>query len=134
MLRWSALRFIISCPLAFGVCTGPATAGWLSIKNDTKAAVLLVEVPANAAARRGKPVRLLPGEVYREYHAEAGVKRVRVVDARTPTRVLVEAKVAWPVDDVDVKIRAVGVTAKMEPGPGKNGGAEAVVAAVAKAP
>lgn len=111
------------------------SAGWVSVKNETKAAVLVQEVPANPTAKRGKPVRLLPGEVYREYHAAAGEKTVQVLDAKTPTRVLCEATVKWPTEDVAVRVRTVGTTTKLDAvAAAKTGSAEAVVTAVAKAP
>jgi hypothetical protein len=114
-----------------GLSALPARAGWFSIKNETKTAVLIVEVPAHPTAKRGKPVRLLPGEVYREYHAAAGEKHLRVLDAKSPTQVLCDAKVKWPVEDVAVRVRTADKITKLEPVAGK---AEAAVVAVAKRP
>src|SRR6266536_5712994 len=105
MSRSSLLRFLPAVRTVVGLTTGSARAGWVSIKNETKAAVLIQEVPANPTAKRGKPVRLLPGEVYREYHAAAGEKQLQVLDAKSPTQVLCEAKVKWPVEDVTVRVR-----------------------------
>jgi hypothetical protein len=118
--------------MALGLVANSASAGWLTIKNESKAAVLIAEVPANPTTKRGKPVRLLPGEVYREYHAEAGEKQLQVLDAKTPAQVLCEAKVKWPAEDVAVRVRTADKVTKLEPIAGKQGAAEATVAAPAK--
>lgn len=134
MRRPQHLRPLLAALVALGLTAGSARAGWLSVKNDTKAVILIVEVPANPVAKRSKPVRLLPGEVYREYHAEAGEKQIQVLDAKSPARVLCEAKVKWPVQDVTVRVRTVGKETKLEPVTGRPGAAEATVAAVVKKP
>lgn len=133
MLRLPLYRLLPAVLLVIGLSTDFARAGWLSIKNETKTAVLIVEVPSNPAVRRGKPVRLLPGEVYREYHAEAGEKQLQVLDAKSPTQVLCDAKVKWPAEDVALRVRSADTATKLESIIGKHGAAEAVVVAVKKA-
>jgi hypothetical protein len=132
MLRSQSIT--LAALIGSGMAFSSVQAGWLSVKNDTKAAVLIQDVPANVAAKRGKPVRLLPGEVYREYHAEAGEKEIQVLDAKSPSQVLCEAKVKWPTDDVTVRVRTIGSATKLEPIAGKPGAAEAVVLTATKKP
>ncbi len=135
MEHTTRLRYPLLVLVGFFALATDASAGWVSIKNDTKAAVLVQEAPASPTAKRGKPVRLLPGEVYREYHAVAGEKTIQVLDAKSPTRVLCEAKVKWPAEDVAVRVRTFGATTKLDAvADAKPGSAEAVVTAVAKSP
>ncbi len=52
-----------------------ADAGWITIQNDTgRVVVVQTTVSTNNQPRRGRPVRLLPGEHLREFHAAASVQ------------------------------------------------------------
>lgn len=124
-------RILAIAVLVLGFTSSPASAGWLTVKNEMKVAVLLQDVPDSPTAKRGKPVRLLPGEVYREYHAAAGEKQLQILDAKSPTTVLCDVKVKWPVEDVTLRVRTVGTETKLEPAAGKPA---AVVTPVAKKP
>ncbi|AMV26491.1 hypothetical protein VT84_18980 [Gemmata sp. SH-PL17] len=59
-----------------------ADAGWVTIKNDTNKAIVVQEVvTVNGKVVRGKPVKLLAGESFREFQSMAGVKSYEIVDA-----------------------------------------------------
>lgn len=98
-------------PLALitvGLISPTAAAGWVCIKNESKVAVVLQEAPDRPRLRRGKVVKLLPGEVYREYHSAAGERRVQVFDPSDPDKPLCTAKLTWPAKgDVTYKLEVV---------------------------
>jgi hypothetical protein len=92
-----------------------ASAGWVCIKNELKVAVVLQEVPDRPRLRRGKVVKLLPGEVYREYHPAAGERRVQVFDTRDPDKPLCSAKLTWPAKgDVTYKLEVVKQVVRLD--------------------
>lgn len=65
-----------------------ADAGWVTIQNDTgRVVVVQTTVTTNNQPRRGRPVRLLPGEHLREYHATTSVQ-VEVFDGQPQDRPL----------------------------------------------
>ncbi len=65
-----------------------ADAGWVTIQNDTgRVVVVQTTVSANNQPRRGRPVRLLPGEQFREFHAATSVQ-VEVFEGQPQDRSL----------------------------------------------
>lgn len=75
--------------LPFLLLTAPAAdAGWVTIQNDTgRVVVVQTTVSTNNQPRRGRPVRLLPGEHLREFHAAASVQ-VEVFEGQPQDRPL----------------------------------------------
>ncbi|MFO0796266.1 MAG: hypothetical protein U0804_02250 [Gemmataceae bacterium] len=72
---------------AFGSAPA-ADAGWVTVQNDTgRVVVVQTTVTSHNQPRRGRPVRLLPGEHLREYHAAAAVQ-VEVFEGRAQDRSL----------------------------------------------
>jgi hypothetical protein len=71
------------------VGTAPAAeAGWVTIQNDTgRVVVVQISVSTNNQPRRARPVRLLPGEHLREFHATPSVQ-VEVFDGQPQDRSL----------------------------------------------
>lgn len=62
--------------------SGAASAGWITIQNDTNKVVVIQEsVTCNGQVRRCKPIRLLPGESVREFHSSPTIK-VEVFDGQ----------------------------------------------------
>jgi hypothetical protein len=110
-----------------GVCLAPlsSSAGWLCIKNDTKVALVVQEVPDRPGQKRGKLVKLLPGEIYREYLPTAGERRVLIFDARNHVKPLSTAQLIWPArgdtilkfETVEGAVRLVPVTPKLPASP-----------------
>ena len=86
--------------------SGTAPAGWVSIKNELKIAVVIQELPDNPAVKRGKAVRLLPGETYREYHPVSGEKRFHLLDLRGHGKPLFLGLLRWSKLDVSLRIRS----------------------------
>jgi hypothetical protein len=103
-----SIRVLFLALLGVGAIPPSASAGWVCIKNELKVAVVLQEVPERHRLRRGKVVKLLPGEVYREYHTSAGERQVQVFDTRDRDKPLGSAKLAWSAKgDVTYKLEAV---------------------------
>ena len=115
MLRPHRLRPLLLAAIGLLVVPSSGFAGWICIKNETKLAVVIQEVPERPGLKRGKLVKLLPGETYREYQPTAGEKTVQVFDARTPTKPLCAAKLAWPAADVTFKVEAAEQAARLAP-------------------
>lgn len=79
-----AVRSAVALAAILGFA-GPATAGWVTIKNDTTKAVVVQEtVTIDGKVRCGTPVRLLPGETVREFRVTPAVKTVVVCDHAKP--------------------------------------------------
>lgn len=75
-------RAAITVPFALLFAGLPASAGWITIKNETTQTIVIQEtIVVNGATRRCKPVKLVPGEVFREYQATAGQKTIQVLES-----------------------------------------------------
>jgi hypothetical protein len=62
-----------------------ADAGWVTVKNDTGKAIVVQEVMVvNGKQVRGKPVKLLAGESFREFQNTPGIKNYEIYDAANP--------------------------------------------------
>ncbi|HEX4613281.1 MAG TPA: hypothetical protein VH092_34155 [Urbifossiella sp.] len=74
--------------LAIGGPVSAADAGWVTIQNDTgRVVVIQTTVEAGGQTRRGRPIRLLPGEHHREFHTSAALQ-VEVFDGQPQDRSL----------------------------------------------
>jgi hypothetical protein len=70
-------------------CAGSADAAWVTFKNDTQDPVVVQEITiVNGQVKRGKPMRLLPGESLREFIAGPTVKKIEIFDAEKPDQKL----------------------------------------------
>ena len=65
-----------------------AEAGWMTLKNDSNRVLVVQEtvVAKDGTLKRGKPIRLLPGETLREFQAGPTVKRVEIYDLQVPAK------------------------------------------------
>jgi hypothetical protein len=110
-----SIRLLLLALAGVGCFTPTVSAGWVCIKNELKVAVVLQEVPDRPRLRRGKVVKLLPGEVYREYHPAAGERRVQVFESRDPDKPLCSTKLTWPATgDVSYKLEAVKQVVRLD--------------------
>ncbi len=65
-----------------------ADAGWVTIQNDTgRVVVLQTTATTGGQPKRGRPVRLLPGEQVREFHSAPSLQ-VEVFDGQPQDRSL----------------------------------------------
>jgi hypothetical protein len=112
MLRGSSFVRLAAVALtlaAFG--TGTASAGSLSLRNDTRTTLIVQEIViVQGQARRGPQRQLYPGEVAVETVAGAGVKRLMIFDPKQPMVPLLRADLPYTGADQVFAIR-------LEPGP-----------------
>jgi hypothetical protein len=116
---FAALRSRVLPPLAAVVAvvglSGSAEAGWVTIKNNTDRVIVVQElVVTNGVVKRGKPIRLLPGETVKEYQTNPCVKKVEVFDANDPARPLytgnLNCKDENPAFSITLDGRSVSIT------------------------
>lgn len=115
--------------IGVGLSAPPASAGWVCIKNETKIPLIVQELPDRPTARRGKLVKLRPGEVYREYQRSPGERKVRIFDARTPGKPLGLGKLSWKTADVMMQIELADHVARLVPASHKKPPAPMIVQA-----
>jgi hypothetical protein len=116
MSRPVCLLYVITVLSGVAVVIPTASAGWVCIKNESKFTLLVREVPARPTIKRGKTMKLLPGEVYREHQTTVGERRVQVYDARDPTKPLCSTQLTWPAkDDVTYKLEVVERVMRLTP-------------------
>ena len=69
-------------------------AAWVTIQNDTNRVIVVqTAVTVNGQLRRGKPMRLLPGEVLRELYGPPAIS-VEVYDAQNPNKPILSTPLA----------------------------------------
>jgi hypothetical protein len=70
-------------------CAGFADAAWVTIRNDTKQAIVVQEtIVVNGKPKRCRPINLLPGETLRESIPGPVTKQYEVFDAQNPNKSL----------------------------------------------
>lgn len=92
-----------------------ASAGWLTIKNDTKHVILIQETggPLNRPIR-GKFVKLQPGETFREFQLLPGERTVILSDADGKAKAAsVTDRLTWQKDDAPFVVKDDGPTLKL---------------------
>lgn len=86
------VRFLwLVVPLALAWAgASDAHAGWFTLKNDTQRVIVVQETVtgANGLVKRGRPIRLFPGETIKEFQAGPTVKRVEVFEYSRPGKTL----------------------------------------------
>ena len=105
--------FVLSLLLAGPVAS--ASAGWITIKNETNQTIVIQEtVTVNGTVRRCKPVKLVPGEVFREFQAAAGQKTVQVLESGLLlNRPLCQGDLKWQDADQGYSVLKVGEKVKV---------------------
>jgi hypothetical protein len=106
MFRVGLISLSLIAPVG---AAGRASAGWLTIKNETNQPVVLQEtVAVNNQVRRGKPIRLMPGEVLREYQSGNGTKSISVLECGGQKRTLCTHELTWTRNDHSFAVRKDG--------------------------
>lgn len=63
--------------------------GWITFKNTTPQVIVLQEtVVSNGVTKRGRPIRLLPGETLRQFQATPAMRKFEVFDGRSTDKLL----------------------------------------------
>jgi hypothetical protein len=118
--------------IAVGIVGGErAHAGWICIRNESNVPLVIQEIPEKNTRVPGKIVRLLPGEVYREYQPNSGEKRFHLLDLRQPGKPLFSGILKWPKEDVSLRIRSEEKIVRFLPLNSKDQAEPAIVTAVA---
>lgn len=109
-------RIVLIVLAGFGLA-GPARAGWIAVKNDTKQVIVIQEVggPLNRPIR-GKCIKLQPGETYREFQLLAGSKNIVIYDSDAPNAPPIQDQLNWVKDDATFSIKPDGKTMKLVAG------------------
>lgn len=90
---------------AVALSGGPAVAGWLTIRNDTKQELIIQPfVVVNGRPKPGLAIKLQPGEAVRENKPVAGSRGIWVFDAANPMTPLLVGNLKWEKDDVTVAL------------------------------
>lgn len=91
----------------------PVSAGWLTIKNDTRHVVLIQEIsgPFNRPIR-GKVVKLQPGETYREFQLLPGEKTVIVTDIDGVAKSAPD-RLTWQKEDAPFMLKSEGASIRL---------------------
>src|SRR5687768_9449252 len=109
-------RFVPPLVILIGLLAPPgrATAGWVTIKNETNQPVVVQETHVvNNQVRRGKPVKLMPGDVLREFQANPGTKTIHVLEGGGQKRTLCRGELSWTTGDQAFAVRRDGTAVKV---------------------
>ena len=119
--------WLLAAGLALGCGAPSASAGWISITNDTPEALVVQEsVNPFLLLRRPQKWRLLPGEAMREQRKCGTEMKVQIFDARCPTKPILKGTLTWKAEDVALKFVpadaevAVTFTGPAAPAPSKS--------------
>lgn len=90
-------------------------AGWVTIKNETNLTIIVQEcATVGGQVRKGKPVKLVPGETLREFQASAGQKCVQLLEPGLLRNAsLGQTDVKWTEADHGFAIMKVGDKVKL---------------------
>jgi hypothetical protein len=104
--------------LAVAGLTGAADGGWITFKNNTQQVVVVQEtVVCNGVTKRGKPIRMLPGETLREFQATPAVRKYEVFDGRNPGKPLFSGSLNCLASQQTFSIASDGKTITVTPTP-----------------
>lgn len=108
-------RVILPLTLAVALFpAGRAAAGWVTIKNETGEPIVVQEAyVVNNQVRKGKPVKLMPGDVLREYQTSPGAKTVHVFDCGGKKRTLCRGDLSWQTADQSFAVRQDGAAVRV---------------------
>jgi hypothetical protein len=111
MTRLLSSLAVLTC--LFGTA-GRVSAGWVTIKNETTQPVMVQETTVvNNQVRRGKPIKLMPGDEFREYQSAAGSKIVQVLEWGGAKRTLCRGELTWQTGDESFAVRKSGAAVKV---------------------
>jgi hypothetical protein len=100
------LRNLLLAAALLGV-PAVASAGWITITNDTKQEIVIQETagPQNRPVR-GKCVKLQPGETHKEYQLFGGTRNVLISDGNN--NALTADTLTWEKADAAFSVKADG--------------------------
>jgi hypothetical protein len=93
--------FGVVCVVGLIPMAGRASAGWITLANDTNQTVVVQEsVSVNGQVRKCKPIKLAPGETLREFQAAGGTKKLAILDTGLFGKQLFSGDLSWKDDTV----------------------------------
>lgn len=107
--RLLLLTALAVLPLA----AGSASAGWITITNDTNMVIVIQDSGDGKRPGKGKLIRLMPGETHREFQLGAGDKKVQIFEVNAPKKPLFEGPMKWKADDLSLSVQPDGKTVKL---------------------
>jgi hypothetical protein len=114
----SRLLTLLATLLAVAGSAGAADGGWITFKNNTQQVVVVQEtVVCNGVTKRGKPIRMLPGETLREFQATPAVRKYEVFDGRNPGKPLFSGNLKCLGAEQTFSIASDGKTISVTPTP-----------------
>lgn len=90
-----------------------ASAGWITITNDTNLVIVIQDSGDGKKVGKGKLIRLLPGETHREFQLGAGDKKVQIFEMNAPRKPLFEGPMKWKADDLLLSVQPDGKAVKL---------------------
>jgi hypothetical protein len=98
---------------------GTASAGWVTVQNDTgRIIVVQGTVHIHGQPKRHKPVRMLPGERFREFHNSPSLQ-LEIFDGTNPSRPLFAGPVPIASENQAYSVAATGRGIQVVPARGK---------------
>jgi hypothetical protein len=116
-MRSLRVYLVLISAIAAGLFTPSCSfAGWISTQNETKGTITIQEVHPGPLPQRGKAIKLLPGEVCREFcPIPSTERRFQVWDPRQPRKLLFDGKVTCPAGDMLFRVVCESNTIKVIP-------------------
>ena len=117
MLGLERIRLLVLAATLFAAWgqASDARAAWVTIQNDTKGVIVVQSATTvNGQVRRGKPVRLLPGESVREFYAPPSIA-MEVYDAQNPNKPLLTAPLTIKTENQAFSVAATPVGVVVAP-------------------
>lgn len=94
--------------LAMLLPASAAEAAWIAVQNDTKRVIVVQSATVvNGQVKRGRPMRLLPGEVFKEFHQPPAIA-LEVYDAQAPNKVVLAAPLTIRNDNQKFSVSSSG--------------------------
>lgn len=112
---------LLALAAALLAAVGSASAGdggWVTFKNTTSQVIILQEtVVSNGVTKRGRPIRLLPGETLRQFQATPAMRKFEVFDGRNTDRCLFCGNLNCHATSPSFSITSDGKTLTISPPP-----------------
>lgn len=108
VIRNRLFAFALAVVAMVGVA-GSGEAGWIVLKNETNKTVVVQEtINQNGTEKRGKPIRLLPGESVKQFYAGPLTAKVEVFDGQNTTKSLFTGNITHKGEDQTFSVATDG--------------------------
>jgi hypothetical protein len=105
---YRSFRLLFAALLGVLLLPAASFAGWISLTNTTAHTVVVQEsVTVNGQTRKCKPIKLAPGEIYREFQQGGGTKKLTLLEPGLLGKQLYTGDLTWK-DDTSFSIHKDG--------------------------